>query len=280
VATKWSGVWYIPGFAGLVIAWDVGARRPAGFRDRWGGWLRSDARWLPLWFGLIPVAVYTASWTGWFATPYGYNRNGAALNNGHPTGTIAAWLADNKWMLHFGLGLTSSDPYKSNPLGWLALSRPLAMYSACARPCGSSLGTEQEVLAIGTPAIWWAAIAAGLFCLVWWIMRRDWRAGAALLGIAAGWLPWIWFYLHDQRLEYYYYAIVFEPFLIITIVLCLGLIIGPSQASPARRAAGAIGAGAYLIAVLANFAYLYPILAATTIPYPAWLSRIWFHSWI
>jgi dolichyl-phosphate-mannose-protein mannosyltransferase len=32
--------------------------------------------------------------------------------------------------------------------------------------------------------------------------------------------------------------------------------------------------------VLANFAYLYPILAAKVIPYTSWLSRMWFHSWI
>jgi dolichyl-phosphate-mannose-protein mannosyltransferase len=277
-ASKWDGVWYIFAFAGLAIFWDVGARRAAGYRDRWGGMFRSDAKWLPLWFGLVPAVVYIASWTGWFATPYGYNRTGATLNGGHPTGTISAWLAYNKWMLTFGLGLSSGQTYKSNPLGWLFLARPLSMYSDCVKPCGQR--TEQEVLAIGTPAIWWAAIAAGLFCLVWWMLRRDWRAGAALLGIAAGWLPWIWFYLHDQRTEFYYYAILFEPFLIITIVLCLGLIIGPQRASPVRRAAGAIGAGAYLMAVLANFAYLYPILAAKVIPYSEWLSRMWFHSWI
>jgi dolichyl-phosphate-mannose--protein O-mannosyl transferase len=280
VASKWNGVWYILAFAGLAIAWDVGAREAAGFRDRWGGWRRSDVKWLPLWFGLIPAVVYTASWTGWFATPYGYNRNGAVLNNGHPAGTIAAWLAYNQNMLKFGLGLTTADPYQSNPLGWLVLSRPSALRSICTAPCAPGRGTEQEVLAIGTPAIWWAATAAGLFCLVWWAMRRDWRAGAALLSIAAGWLPWIWFYLHDHRLEYFYYAIVIEPFLIITIALCLQLIIGPPHASRARRAAGAIGASAYLIATLANFAYLYPILTAKVIPYSAWLSRMWFSSWI
>jgi dolichyl-phosphate-mannose--protein O-mannosyl transferase len=38
--------------------------------------------------------------------------------------------------------------------------------------------------------------------------------------------------------------------------------------------------GAYLLAVLVNFAYLYPILAAKAIPYSSWLARMWFHSWI
>jgi dolichyl-phosphate-mannose-protein mannosyltransferase len=86
--------------------------------------------------------------------------------------------------------------------------------------------------------------------------------------------------LAHHRTEFYYYAIAFEPFLIIAITLCLGLIIGPERASPARRAVGAVTAGAYLIAALVNFAYLYPVLAAKVIPYSSWLSRMWFRSWI
>ncbi len=281
-ACKWNAVWYIAAFTGLVILWDLGARRAAGYPARWRGVLRSDGPWLPLWFVALPAVVYTASWTGWFATPYGYDRNGAAFNNGHPTSTIAAWLEYNRWTLQYGLGLHQPQTYQSNPLDWLILARPISFYSSClpAKACGAPGSTEQEVLAIGTPLLWWGATAAIVFCLAWWMMRRDWRAGAALLGVAAGWLPWIWFYVHNQRTEFYYYAVTFEPFLIIALTLCLGLIIGPERASPARRAVGAVVTGAYLTAVLANFAYLYPILAAKAIPYSSWLSCMWFHSWI
>jgi dolichyl-phosphate-mannose-protein mannosyltransferase len=278
-ATKWNGAWFIPAFAALVIAWDLGARRDAGYAGRAGGVLRSDGPWLPLWFGVTPAVIYIASWTGWFATSYGYNRNGAALNGGHPASTIAAWLDYNKWMLQFGVGLHGPHSYRSDPLGWLVLARPMAFRYTAPAACGTR-SCSQEVLAIGTPLIWWGAALALLICLAWWLLRRDWRAGATLLATAAGWLPWIWFYWHDHRTEFYYYAIAFEPFLIIAITLVLGLIIGPQRASPARRAAGAITTGAYLIAVLANFAYLYPILAAKIIPYSDWLSRMWFHSWI
>jgi dolichyl-phosphate-mannose--protein O-mannosyl transferase len=297
IATKWNGVWYIPVFAGLVIAWDLaagtrarasageagdaGEAGEAGSWPRWSAWLRSDARRMPLWFGLIPAVVYTASWAGWFATPYGYNRNGAALNDAHPAGTIASWLSCNHYMLTYSLGLTGSEPYRSSPLGWLVLARPLPMYSVyLPRAAGSGPSTEQEILAIGTPAIWWAAAAAVLFCLGWWVVRRDWRVSAALAGIAAGWLPWIWFYLHDHRLEYYYYAIAFEPFLIIAIVLCLELALGPPRASRRRRRAGALAVGVYLVAAVADFAYLYPLLTAKVVPYSAWLARMWLQGWI
>jgi dolichyl-phosphate-mannose--protein O-mannosyl transferase len=282
IACKWNGVWYILGFAGLVVAWDLGARRAAGFGPRWAGVLRSDAAWLPVWFGVVPAVVYAISWTGWFATSYGYDRNGAALNGGHPASTLAAWLQYNKSMLGFGLGLHSYSPYQSNPLGWLVLARPTAFYSVCLpkNGCGGAGSTEQEVLAIGTPLIWWGACLALLVCLAWWLTRRDWRPGALLLLIAVGWLPWIWFYWHDHRTEFYFYSVVFDPFLVIAITLCLGLILGQARASPARRGTGAAICGAYLLGVLVNFYYIYPVLAGQVIPYSSWLSRMWFSSWI
>jgi dolichyl-phosphate-mannose-protein mannosyltransferase len=281
-ASKWNGLWYIIAFGALVIAWDLGARRAAGFEPRLAGVLRSDGPWLPVWFVIAPAIVYVASWSGWFATSYGYDRNGAALNGGHPASTIVAWLQYNKSMLNFGLGLHSSSPYESNPVGWLVLARPTAFYSVCLPKdaCGGARSTLQEVLAIGTPLIWWAGCLALLVCLGWWLTRRDWRPGAVLLSVAAGWLPWIWFYWHDHRTEFYFYAVILDPFLVIAITLCLGLIIGPARPGPARRVTAAAICGAYLLAVLVNFAYLYPILAGQVLPYSSWLGRMWFSSWI
>jgi dolichyl-phosphate-mannose-protein mannosyltransferase len=74
--------------------------------------------------------------------------------------------------------------------------------------------------------------------------------------------------------------VAFEPFLIIAITLCIGLIIGPALASPVRRMTGSIVAGVYLLAVLADFYYLYPVLAAQVVPYTSWLARMWYHGWI
>jgi len=74
--------------------------------------------------------------------------------------------------------------------------------------------------------------------------------------------------------------VAFVPFLVLSITLCLGLIIGPARASAGRRALGAAVAGAYLLAVLLDFTYLYPVLAAQVIPYTQWFARMWFHSWI
>ena len=186
-------------------------------------------------------------------------------------------------MLGFGLGLQDHSGYVSYPWTWIILGRPVSMFSNCvpSNHCGSTArSTEQEVLAIGTPAIWWASILALTFCLIWWASRRDWRAGAVLVGVAAGWMPWFWFAWHDHRTEYYFYAIIFLPYLAMAITLCLGLIIGPTAAPAGRRATGAVVAGGYLLLTLASFAYLYPVLAAQVLPYSSWFQRMWFHSWI
>src|SRR5215470_6332825 len=72
VATKWNAAWYIVGFAALITAWDIGARRAAGLKSFVRGGLR-EARWLPVTFIAIPLGVYIASWSGWFATSTGYD---------------------------------------------------------------------------------------------------------------------------------------------------------------------------------------------------------------
>ncbi len=182
-------------------------------------------------------------------------------------------------MLGFGLGLNSQQGYVSKPWSWLVLGRPVSFFYDAPKTCVGG-HCSREVLAIGTPAIWWACILALLFCLGWWISRRDWRAGAVLVGVAAGWLPWFWFALHDQRTEYYFYAIAFLPFLVIAITLCIGLIIGPMNAPPGRRAIGAVFGGAYLLLILANFAFMFPVLTAQVLPYADWHQRMWFSSWI
>jgi dolichyl-phosphate-mannose--protein O-mannosyl transferase len=119
-----------------------------------------------------------------------------------------------------------------------------------------------------------------LFCLGWWLLHRDWRPGAVLLGVLAGWGPW---FPLVTRTKFYYYALEFEPFLILSLVLCLGLILGPATASVRRRSVGAGIVGAYLLCVLIMFWYFYAVLAAKVIPYPDWLSHMWYrigHGWI
>jgi dolichyl-phosphate-mannose--protein O-mannosyl transferase len=283
VASKWNGVWYIPMFVLLTFAWDVSARRAAGFTAPWRGALARDASWFPISFAAVPFAAYLASWSGWFATPYGYDRNWAALHGNHVPvwSALDSWYQYNKYALSFGLGLTTTHPYKSYPWTWFVVARPTSFYYATPKYCGPHVHLcSSEVLAIGTPAIWIVSIPVLLFLALWWLARWDWRAGAVLVAVAAGWLPWIWFSVHDHRTEFYFYAVVFDPFLVIGITLCIGLLIGRATSAPAWRAMGSVISGAYLLAVLWDFWYMYPVLTAQAVPYSSWLARMWYHGWI
>src|SRR5260370_23565476 len=116
-------------------------------------------------------------------------------------------------MLHFGLGLTAGHPYKSQPWTWLLISRPVSFFYATPKTCGAS-SCSQEVLAIGTPLIWYASIPVLLACLAWWLIRRDWRAGAVLMGVAAGGLPVFLVALPAPPPQFYFSPVVFCPVLL------------------------------------------------------------------
>ncbi len=281
IGSKWNGLWFVPAFAGLALAWDIGARRAAGLTKLAGpGLLRDLGGWAAS-FTVLPLLAYLATWTGWFATSSGYDRNWAELHgtNIPVISPLISLFEYNKAMLAFNTGLQKHHPYQSQPWTWLTVSRPVSYYWDCPTVghgvCAK--GNAAEVLAIGTPILWWGGIPALLVCLGWWLTRRDWRAGAVLVGVAAGWLPW---FAYAKRTQFYFYSVAFVPFLVLAIVLCLGLVMGSAKASGARRAVGASLAGAFMLAVLLNFAYLYPILTAQAIPYSSWLSRMWYHGWI
>jgi len=281
-ASKWDGIWYVLAFIGLCLAWDIGARRAAGFRSSRRGALARDGSWMLLSMVAVPAAIYVASWSGWFASSIGWDRN-YAVQHRVTTPVISALFSlfeYHKEMLSFHMHLHAHHPYQSQPWTWLLMSRPVAFFYAS--PTAGHNGCQvahcsQAILAIGTPAIWWASIGAITALAVWWLVHRDWRAGAVLLGLAAGWLPWFAF---PARTKFFFYAVSFDPFLILAITLCLGLIMGSSGSSPLRRGLGAAIVGGYLLVVAINFFYLYPILAGKVIPYSAWYARMWFSSWI
>src|SRR5215469_16139563 len=104
VASKWTGIYFLIAFAALAVAWDMGARRAAGYPDWLAGGVRSDVKWLPAWFLAVPAVVYTVSWSGWFATSDGYDRNWAAAAGNHTPvwSTLDSWYQYNHWMLQFG----------------------------------------------------------------------------------------------------------------------------------------------------------------------------------
>ncbi|MFF2846708.1 dolichyl-phosphate-mannose--protein mannosyltransferase [Streptomyces sp. NPDC058001] len=291
-ATKWNGLYVLAAFALMSVVWDVGARRVAGARRPYVAALKRDV--LPAFVSTVPVAMatYVASWTGWILSPDngkgGYFRDWAATTGrgGHFT-----WLPDwvrSLWhyeyeVYQFHVGLSSPHAYQSNPWSWIVLGRPVSYFyespapGADGCPANTVDKCAREVLALGTPMLWWAACFALLYVLWRWLFRRDWRAGAILCGIAAGYLPW---FLYQERTIFFFYAVVFVPFLCLAVAMMIGAILGPPGSTERRRTIGAAGAGVLVLLIAWNFIYFWPIYTGQPLPIESWRSRMWLDTWV
>ncbi|UUU22740.1 dolichyl-phosphate-mannose--protein mannosyltransferase [Streptomyces sp. DSM 40750] len=290
--TKWNALYFLVFFGVMTVLWDYSARKVAGARQPLIAMLQRD---LGLAFlSTVPVVIvtYLASWTGWILSPDdgtgGYYRNWAATAG---KGGWFSWLPDwlrSLWhyehaVYEFHVGLSSPHTYQSNPWSWIVVGRPVSYFYESPSPGndGCAAGTAEkcarEVLAIGTPLLWWAAAFAILYVLWRWFFRRDWRAGAIASGIAAGYLPW---FLYQERTIFFFYAVVFLPFLCLAVTMMIGAILGPPGATERRRVAGAAGAGVLVLLIAWNFIYFWPIYTGQAIPIDSWRSRMWLDTWV
>lgn len=306
-ACKWNGLYFLIGFTVLAAAWSVAAHRAdhtaadstSKPRLTTATLRAGSAAVADLW---QPAALaYLATWSGWFASSIGWDRNYAAQHGVRiPVVSALYSLAEyHREMFDYNTTLTAPNTFQSQPWTWLLLTHPVRFFYAAPRfaesGCQVPSGCVQNVLAVGTPAIWWASIPALLVLLVWWLRRRDWRAGAVLTGVAAGWLLW---FVFPSRTQFSYYAVSLVPFLVLALTLCIGLLLGPPSAQRPqrqqrrqrwrqwqqrprwRRLTGATLTAAYLAAVSLNLAYLYPVLTGQPISRAAWLARMLFSAWI
>jgi dolichyl-phosphate-mannose--protein O-mannosyl transferase len=135
---------------------------------------------------------------------------------------------------------------------------------------------RQMTTSLGNPVIWWAATLGLGVVLFRWALARDWRAGAVLAGIVGGYLPW---FQYQYRTIFQFYAVAFSPWVVLVVVYCLGLVLGPAGASPQRRRLGALWAGGYVFVAVLTFWFFFPILAGRTVPQSTIDLRDWFPSW-
>jgi dolichyl-phosphate-mannose--protein O-mannosyl transferase len=317
-ATKWNGALWIPVFLLLAVWWDAGARRIAGEPRPVVAAIVRDGFFALVPFLVVPLAVYTLSWAGWFASDgahaYDHDRYVSAGQTwlAHDWAVLHGWWTYHREIWHFHTTLAAAHPYLSNPLGWLLLARPVAyFYATPTHGCGGSV-CSQEVLGIGTPAIWWLSIPA-LVAVAWrMIARWDWRAAAILLSFAAGYLTW----LVDEaqvvppsschlaadschRTMFLFYLLPDVPFMVLALTMAIGMLLatrtarslgqvfgyGPGDPSggfverllavPARLALASLVVATYLGGVAWNFAYFYPVLSGQVITYDQWHDRMW-----
>ena len=221
-------------------------------------------------YGLLPVFVYTLTWTGWFISDRGWSRQWS-------TNPLLSWLHYHSEMLNFHTGLTQTHPYQANPWSWLIMGRPTSFFYAAPKGCGAK-DCAQEVLALGTPLMWWVGTIAVAVVVGYWIKslihhRIDASASIVIIGFAAGYLPW---FAMQQRTVFTFYAIIVQPFLILAIVYCAKLLLDSGLKPVVSQS---IVGGIFALIVLC-FLFFIPLFTAQVITYEDWRLRMWFDSWI
>lgn len=221
-------------------------------------------------FGLLPIMVYAFTWIGWFTSDRGWSRQWS--NN-----PLISWLHYHDEILTFHTGLTENHSYQSNPWSWLVMGRPTSFFYDAPQGCGEK-NCAREVLALGTPVLWWLGTIAIAVVIGFWVKsliarRSDHAANLVVVGIAAGYLPW---FALQQRTTFTFYAIVFEPFLLLAIIYCAKLILDSNLKPVISQSIVA----ALLTVIILCFIYFLPLFTGQIITYDAWKMRMWFDSWI
>jgi dolichyl-phosphate-mannose--protein O-mannosyl transferase len=148
------------------------------------------------------------------------------------------------------------------------LGRPTSFFYETPKNCGAT-SCSQEILAIGTPLLWWSAVIALVVVIGYWLSKREPITTLIITGLAATYLPWFFF---QSRTMFYFYAVSISPFLILALVFLISKLIE----------AGIDRGWIYLFisVIFLNFIYFLPIWLGIEIPYSQWLNRMWLPSWI
>jgi dolichyl-phosphate-mannose-protein mannosyltransferase len=251
---------------------------------------------------VLPVLIYVVSWTGWLMHADVYERYlsdtqyGPYWGNYLKADTHGFWpelwrslrslwhYHHDVYSFHTGFLNQATHVYQSNPWGWFVLNRPVGVDSQLniapgAQGCAAAAGSTclRQVLLLGNPVVWWCCTVALLWSVVAWVTRRDWRHGLVVVGVAATWLPW---FQYDDRPIFSYYASMSLPFLLLSLVLALGEVLGREGASARRRSLGAAAAGSVVVAAMLAFAWFWPIWTDQLVTNRQWVERMWFKRWI
>jgi dolichyl-phosphate-mannose-protein mannosyltransferase len=265
LSTRWTSLWAW-GFLGLVFlalraqAW----RTPPpefGAEERGSPW--REAALCALAFGLLPLLVYLLSYLPWMAQAEPHT----AADWWQRVQDVARTQRDI-WSYHANLRATHN--YFSPWWTWPLLYRPTWYF------WWSGPGVVRGIVALGNPALWWAALPASAWALVAGIRGREPRLVFAGAGFFLLYLPWG---LSPRTLNFSHYLFEAIPYA----CLALGALLDRHWDGKQR-----LLARGYLVLVLALFVLFLPFLTALPVPGWLWSFRFpgggglwtWFPSWI
>ena len=244
LGTKWSAIYFIAAI--LIYLLVINRRR------------------VLLYLPIIPI-TYFFTWSGWQISDKGWSRD-------YSSNPLISLFQYHREILNFHTGLTTEHSYEASPWNWLVLGRPTSFFYESPKSCGAE-SCSQEILAMGTPIIWWFGLIALFITLGYFITRRERGAGLILLALLSNYLPWL---LFPERTTFYFYAIAFLPYLILAITYSIKLYLEDEAKQPKRiqNVYAALGLTALI------FAYFAPVYLGIVLTYDDWYSRMWLPSWI
>ena len=247
VSTKWSAAFLIPVL--LLLTLKLKELNLSQILKRGGQFI------------FLPMAIYFTSWIGWFVSDKGWARNSGS----NPISSLWNYHLE---ILNFHTNLVEKHSYSANPWSWLVLGRPTSFYYQSGTSCGAG-ECAQEILAMGTPLLWWSAIIAVAITLGFYINTSNRSAEIVLAGFAGTYLPW---FIFQDRTMFYFYSISTLPFLILALVYCFDLLLKYGNYQRVIML--------FIFVVAINFIYFLPVYIGIEIPYSQWLNRMWLPSWI
>ena len=274
VGTKWSALFFLAAFGLLTVFWDLSARRIAGVHGWISGGILKDGvaglpehrpggrrglrrhldRLVPVHGRLFPalgrsqplgrVGLAAGRRPVPGPLPPGGLQVPSGPERGPPVRGQCLELAGHgpAHVLFLRIpqaghpGLRCQQLHHGHPLGgqpaYLVGRRPLPAASCCSGGRGA---------ATGAPA-------------------RSWP------GVAAGYLPW---FMYPERTMFFFYAVSFEPFLVLALVYCLGLVLGQRTDPPVATASGFYVVALFVVGGRAAVRVLLPGLDRRGDPLPA-----------
>ena len=247
MASKWSAVplAIVPGlaFAALWIA-----------RKRSEALAKVSLIEAGFWLGLMPLALYWATFTPEFFYPVDDHR-------ASPWGFVAL----HRDMIALQDSVTQTHTYQSRFTDWVLNLRPVwYLYEYID-------GAQRGVLLLGNPLTMWLGLPALAWCIRTAIARRRIDA-AVMIGLYTITLGlWV---IAPKPIQFYYHYLMPSTFLLGGLALAL------DEVARAGRK-GALAAGAVMAGSVGMFAWFYPILSGAELARgaPAFETWMWLDSW-
>lgn len=270
LTTKWSGVSVLGAVVVLSFVWEWSARTRVE-QKRGGpvlGTIRQEVPSIVLYCFVVPIAIYVVSYTG-VQDITGLNEEpkrieGDVLALPWTEGSWGhAFWTEQSYNWNFHSQLNSTHLYQSPGWSWILLKRPVSYFFET-----DAAGNYREIIATGSPFVWWASIPALLYLAFNWVRRGGLSRpeGLILAGFFFSYGPWL--LPMNRPAIFIFYFVGTLPFM----MLALGYVAVQIGRSWEARAAVAL----FSVVAVGFFAFYYPLLTKRPLSPDDWDRRLLF----